>query len=391
MYDFDLMTDRKGTLSYKWDVKDGELPMWVADMDFETVPEAKEAIVKRAEHGIFGYTATPDEYFEAVSGYFGRRHGFKIPTEWMVYSNGIIAAIGSIIRKLTTPAENVLIQAPVYNIFYNSILNNGRNVLSSNLVYKDGEYSIDFADLEEKLARPQTSMMILCNPHNPVGRVWTRDELVRIGELCKKHGVTVISDEIHCDFVAKGKKYTPFASASDVCGDISITCVSSSKTFNLAGLQSACVYAKNPFIRHKVYRGLNTEELGEPNAFSMQANIAAFNHGDRWIEELCDYIFDNKRYAEKYIKENIPELYPVHSDATYLLWVDVSGIMADSVLFCKRLRELTGLYISDGLEYGECSRSFVRINMATQRARVLDGLDRLKRGINMILAERAHG
>ena len=199
MFDFDKFTDRFGTLSYKWDVKDGELPMWVADMDFEVAPPIKRAIVERAEHGIFGYTAIPDKFFEAISSYWGRRHGYTIPVEHMIYSNGIVAAISSIVRKLTTPAENVLVQAPVYNIFYNSIVNNGRNVISSDLVYDGAEYSIDFEDLERKLALKQTSLMILCNPHNPVGRVWTREELARIGELCYKHGVTVLSDEIHCD------------------------------------------------------------------------------------------------------------------------------------------------------------------------------------------------
>ena len=382
-FDFDRITDRRGTYSYKWNVGEGELPMWVADMDFEVADPIKQAIVGRSEHGIFGYSATPCEFFEAISAFWGRRHGYVIPIGDMVYSNGVVAAISSLVRKLTTPAENVLVQAPVYNIFYNSIINNGRNVLSSDLVYRSGEYSIDFEDLEEKLSRPQTSLMILCNPHNPIGRIWTREELAKIGELCAKYGVTVISDEIHCDVTAPGVNYVPFASVNDVCRDISVTCIAASKTFNIAGLQSACIFAHDPNLRHKAWRGINTDEVGEPNAFSMQANIAAYTECDAWVDSMRDYVFENKRIAAEYINKEIDGLKVKLSLATYLLWIDISGVAADSVDFCKKLREYTGLYLSDGAEYGECGRAFVRINLATQRARVLDGLERLKRGCKM--------
>ena len=379
-FDFDRLTDRSGTFSYKWDVLDGELPMWVADMDFEVAEPIKKAIADRADHGIFGYSATPCEFFEAISNYWERRHGYRIPTEHMVYSNGVVAAISSMVRKLTTPAENVLIQAPVYNIFYNSILNNGRNVLSSDLVCDGGKYSIDFADLEEKLSRPQTTLMILCNPHNPVGRIWSREELLRIGELCAKHGVTVISDEIHCDITDPDNGYVPFAAVSDLCRDISVSCIAASKTFNIAGLQSACVFAANPQLRHKVWRGINTDEVGEPNAFSMQANIAAYTSCDAWVDEMRAYVFENKRIATDFINEKIEGLSAEYSPATYLLWIDISGVSEDSVDFCEKLRDYTGLYLSDGFEYGECGKAFVRMNLATQRERVLDGLERLKRG-----------
>lgn len=382
------MTDRRGTLSYKWNVKDGELPMWVADMDFEVAPPIKKAITDRAAHGIFGYSETPDAFFEAISSYWERRHGYRIPKENMIYSNGVVAAISSIVRKLTTPAENVLIQAPVYNIFYNSILNNGRNVLSSDLVYDGSEYSIDFADLEEKLARPQTSLMILCNPHNPVGRIWTREELLKIGELCHKYGVTVLSDEIHCDITYPKDGYIPFASVNEICRRISVSAIAPSKTFNIAGLQSACVFADDPVIRHKVWRGLNTDEVGEPNAFSMSANIAAFTECDGWVDEMLDYVFENKRIACDFINSEIPGMKATYSRATYLLWVDISGVSDDSVDFCEKLRKATGLYLSDGAEYGECGRKFVRMNLATQRSRVIDGLQRLKEGATIYTAHR---
>ena len=387
-FDFDRLTDRRGTFSYKWTVEDGELPMWVADMDFETAPAVKEAVVKRAEHGIFGYSDTPSELFSAVSDYWHRRHGFRIPTEWMIYSTGIVPAISSVVRRLTHPAESVLIQAPVYNIFYNSILNNGRKVLSSDLVYSNGSYYIDYADLEEKLSRPSTTLFILCNPHNPVGKVWSREELARIGDLCHKHGVTVLSDEIHCDFVKPGMAYTPFASVNDVCADVSVSCISGSKTFNMAGLGAATVVVKDPTLRYRVFRGINNDEVGEPAAFSVPASLAAFRDSDEWVDELVEYVFENKRITVDYINSNIPGLKAAFSEATYLLWIDISGVSSDSVGFCEKLREKTGLYLSDGEEYGECGRQFVRMNLATQRSRVNDGLERLKKGVFAILKDR---
>ncbi len=388
MYNFDKFTDRSGTLSYKWNVKEGELPMWVADMDIEVAEPIKAAITSRAKHGIYGYSVVPDELFFAVSGYWERRHGYKIPIEDMIYSNGVVAAISSIVRKLTTPAENVLIMAPVYNIFYNSILNNGRNVISSDLVYEGGEYSIDFSDLESKLSLPQTTLMILCNPHNPVGRIWSREELVRIGELCKRYSVTVLSDEIHCDLTPIGYGYTPFASVNDTCRDISLTAIAASKTFNIAGLQSAIVFAHDPVLRHKALRGINTDEVGEPNAFAVSANIAAFTECDEWVDAMREYVFENKRIAAEYINENIEGLSAAFSLATYLLWIDISGVSNDSVAFCEELRALTGLYLSDGAGYGEPGRKFVRMNLATQRKRVYDGLLRLAQGADIIRSKR---
>jgi len=376
--DFDKPTDRFGTLSYKWDIAEGELPMWVADMDFEVAEPIRLALEDRAKHGIFGYSYAPCEFFEAVSGYWERRHGYRIPTEWMVYSNGVVASISSIVRRLTEPAESVLIMAPVYNIFYNSILNNGRAVLSSDLVYERGEYRIDFSDLEEKLSRPSTSLMILCNPHNPVGKIWSREELEKIAELCYENGVKVISDEIHCDIVAPGREYVPFMSVSESARDISVTLISGSKTFNIAGLQSSVAVVKNPHLRFSVYRGLNNDEVGEPNCFSMCANIKAFTECDFWVDAMREYVFSNKSLVKEYVDKKIKGLSVVSGEATYLVWIDISAVSHDSVEFCKRLRESTGLYLSDGAEYGECGRAFVRMNVATQLDRVKDGLERLR-------------
>lgn len=376
-FDFDKPTVRLGTYSCKWEVSDGELPMWIADMDFETAPEVKRAVLDIAEGGIYGYSTMPDEFFKALSDFRKRRHGHNFLPDEVVFSTGVVAAISSLVRKLTTPAENVLIQSPVYNIFYNSILNNGRNVISSDLVFDGASYSIDFEDLEAKLSDKQTSLMILCNPHNPVGRIWTRDELAKIGELCKKHGVLVVSDEIHSDIVRPGLSYTPFSEASEVCREISLSCVSSSKSFNLAGLQAAAIVAHNPTLRHKAYRALNTDECGEPNIFAMAANITAFKDCDAWLDALLKYLFDNRSYAEELILKSGTKLKAIRSDATYFLWVDVSAYEKNSKEFCRRLREKTGLYLSSGASYGDSGDGFVRINLATQRVRVDDGIKRL--------------
>lgn len=375
MFDFDRLTDRRGTLSYKWDVKEGELPMWVADMDFETAPAVKSAILRIAEHGIYGYSSTPDAYFEAVKGYFDRRHAAGFDTANMVWSNGVVAAISSMVRRLTHPNESVLIMAPVYNIFYNSILNNGRRVLSSDLVFDGSGYSIDFADLEEKLSRPEVTLMILCNPHNPTGNIWSPEELARIGSLAARYSVTVISDEIHCDITRHGCEYTPFYSVNEECKRISVTAVAPSKTFNIAGLQSATLVIADPLLRYRVFRGINNDEVGEPNAFSVAAGIAAYTECDEWVDSLRAYLFENRDIAEARIREL--GLNPVRADATYLLWVDISAVSDDSVGFTERLREATGLYVSEGAEYGEPGRKFIRINLATQRTRLYDGLGRL--------------
>ena len=387
-FDLDKITDRSGTLSYKWDVSEDVLPMWVADMDFETAPAVKAAIKDRAENGIFGYSYAPDEYFMAVADFFADRHGYRFDTEDMIYSSGIVAAISSIVRKLTTPAEKVLIQPPVFNLFYNSVYNNGRFIVENELVLKDGRYEINFADLEEKLSDPQVTLFILCNPHNPVGKVFTRDELARIGELCKKYNVTVLSDEIHCDFTYPKNSYTPFAAASEICRNISVSCVSPSKSFNLAGLYASCVIAHDPLLRQRVWRGLNTDEVGEPNAFAVQGCVAAYREGREWLDAVVDYIEENKRLAKAYIEENLPCLSVPESRATYLLWIDASRLGISSELLCERLEREAGLKLSDGLEYGECGRYFLRMNLATQKRRVKEGLERLKKGIELILSEK---
>ena len=382
---FDTLVDRRGTHSLKWDVKEDELPMWVADMDFKTAPAIIDALNKRVEHGVFGYSIIPDEWNDAYIKWWQERHSFRIEKDWLIFSTGVVPILSSVVRKLTTPGENVLIMTPVYNIFFNSIVNNGRNVLECPLSYKDGEYSIDFEAMENAMAQPQTTMMIFCNPHNPVGKIWDRETLAKVGELAKKHHVIVVSDEIHCDITDPDKGYIPFASASDTCREISITCVAPTKAFNMAGLQTAAAIVPDPFLRHKVNRGLNTDEVAEPNAFAIWAAIAAFNEGGEWLDALREYIYENKLIVETYIKDQVPQVKLVKSEATYLLWLDCSAICSDSEKLADFIREKTGLYLSDGVQYGKTGEKFLRLNIACPKSRLMDGLLRLKRGIDQYI------
>ncbi|MBR0429658.1 MAG: pyridoxal phosphate-dependent aminotransferase [Lachnospiraceae bacterium] len=377
VYNFDLEVNRRGTDSMKWDVADNELPMWVADMDFQTAPEIRLALAKRVEEGVFGYTDVSDDWYDAYINWWKNRHGLEIPKDWLMFCTGVIPAISSIVRKLTTPNEKVIVQTPVYNIFFNSIVNNGCRPLENPLRYENGEYSMDFEDLEEKMSDPQASLMILCNPHNPVSKIWSKEDLARVGELAAKYGVTVISDEIHCDLTAPGKEYVPFAGVSDTCRDISITCVAPTKAFSIPGIQTAAIFVPNPFLRHKVWRGINTDEVAEPNVFAAHAAVAAFNQGGPWLDELREYLFENRKRVEEFVDAKLPKLHVVRGDATYLLWIDVSALGIPSDELARQIRQTTGLYLSAGTAYGACGKDFLRMNVACTRATLEDGLSRL--------------
>ena len=378
-YDFDRIIGRRNTGSLKWDEsREGELPLWVADMDFETAPCVKESLQKRVEHGIFGYSIIPPEWADSYIYWWKKRHNFTINRDSLIFSTGVVPAISSCVRKLTSVAEKVLIQTPCYNIFFNSIVNNGRYVVESPLDFDGKEYKINFERLEMDLSDPQVSLMILCNPQNPTGNIWTREELARIGDLCKKYGVTVISDEIHCDITEPGFNYTPFAGASETCAQISVSCLAPTKCFNIAGINSAAVVVPNPHLRHKVWRALNTDEIAEPNAFAVAATVAAFTQGEDWLNQLNEYLFENRRYAEA-ILSSIPEdkVTVVKGKATYLLWVRV---FKNGDKFAEELRKKTGLFINGGAEYGKTGEEFVRINLACPRKILEEALSRFKTG-----------
>ena len=384
VYNFDQINERRSVYSEKWNVEAGELPMWIADMDFETAPEVLEALHKRVDNGTFGYTYVPEEWYDAYVSWWRRRYDFSIEREWLLFCPGVIAALSSIVRKLSTVGEKVVVLTPVYNIFFNSIINNGRFPIECQLKETEGVYDIDFAELEEKLSDPQVSLLIFCNPHNPVGRIWTREELAKVGELCARYHVIAISDEVHCDLTKPGKAYVPFASASRTCLEHSITLMAPSKSFNMAGLCSACILVENPLLRHRVWRGINTDEVGEPNAFAVQAVVAAYTKGESWLEELRKYLWNNRCYAEDYIRENIPKLKAIIGEATYLLWVDCRGCGMDGDTLAEELRRLTGLYVNGGGCYHGDGRGFIRINLACPRSILEDGMKRLKDGIGQL-------
>ena len=379
MYNFDLEPKRRNTNSLKWNVLDNELPMWVADMDFKTAPEITNEFIKRLESGIYGYNDIPDSFYDAYINWWGKYHNYKIEKDWIIFSTGVVPTISSTVRRLTEVANNVVILTPVYNIFYNSILNNGRHVLESPLIYKNGNYEIDFIDLEDKLAMDETSLLIFCNPHNPVGKIWTKDEMARVGALCKKHNVNVISDEIHCDIVRPGLNYIPFGSVEGN-EDITITCVAPTKCFNLAGIQTSAIIIKNKKLKHLVERGLNTDECAEGNTLAVITPQIAFKCRD-WLNEMNEYVFNNRKIVEDYINSNLADLRVIRGDATYLIWIDCNNITNDDRKLCSFIREKTGLYVSCGSSYGKSGRGFIRMNVATTKKIVLDGLERLKKGI----------
>lgn len=380
-YDFESPVDRRNTNSVKWDVKPNELPLSIADMDFRTAPEIVTAIQTRAQTGIFGYEEVPQSYFEAVAHWYRDQHDWQPKPEWMLFATGVVPTISSAVRRLSQIGDNVLIQSPVYNIFYNSILNNGRHVLSSDLVYTDGQYDVDWVDLETKMAEPLTSLMIFCNPHNPTGHIWSADELARIGALAAKHHVTVIADEIHGDITDTGYSYVPFASVNDVNAQNSVTCVSPSKTFNVAAMHAATVIVPNANLRAVVNRGLNSDELAEPNSFAIPASVAAYGQGAQWVAELRQVITAHKKQLTEFVATELPQVHVITGHATYLMWLDVSAVTADAAELAVFLQQQTGLIIADGNAYGPNGKAFIRISVACPTAELTDGLTRLKNGI----------
>lgn len=383
MYNFDKMVNRRNTNSLKWDVKENELPMWVADMDFQTAPAIVDALHEKINLGIFGYSIISKEWEEAIINWWHKRHDFLIQKEWLIFTTGVIPAVSCAVKRFTNTGDNIVTMTPVYDIFFHSIENHGRHVLEEKLQYKEYTYSIDFESLEQKLAHPLTTMLILCNPHNPIGKIWSKEELCEIGRLCQKHHVIVLSDEIHCDLTDPTYAYTPFANASEVCANNSITCISASKAFNMAGMQAAAVIAPSEKLRNIIERGLNSDEIAEPNVFAQDAVIAAFTKGEEWLDELRTYLYGNKQLVSNFLEKEIPNIKLVDSKATYLLWIDCSQIEEEAVKLCNFIREKTGLYLASGDKYRGNGPQFMRMNIACSTDLIKDGLNRLKTGIEL--------
>ncbi|MCM0295703.1 pyridoxal phosphate-dependent aminotransferase [Bacteroides fragilis] len=385
-YDFDEITSRRNSNSYKWDavMEEGVLPMWVADMDFRTAPAVVEVLRKRMDHGIFGYTKVPPVYYDAIINWFTRRHGWQIDRDWIIYTSGVVPALSAIIKALTVPGDRVLVQTPVYNCFFSSIRNNGCEIVANPLVYTNGTYRIDFDDLARKATDPKVKLLLLCNPHNPVGRVWTQAELMCIGEICLRNDVLVVADEIHCELVYSGHTYIPFASISDDFRNRSVTCTSPSKAFNLAGLQIANIFAADESVRVKIDKAINLNEVCDVNPFGVEALVAAYNDGEEWLEELKCYLSDNYLYMRTFFNKYLPQFPVVKLEGTYLVWVDCSVLNRSSKEIAEILLKAEKLWINEGSMYGEAGEGFIRINIACPRQILIDGLNRLKRGLKEI-------
>ena len=396
-YNFDEIIERRGTGCVKWDESpsDEVIPLWVADMDFKAAPAILEAVRKRAEHGVFGYTVVEDDYYVAIINWFRRRHNWRIHREEILYTTGVVPAMSVAIKALTMPGEKVLILSPDYNCFFSSIRNNGCEVLETplrlisppklggaggGLKKPQPSFEVDFNDFEAKCADEKTTVFLLCNPHNPTGRVWTKEELERMNDICLKHNVKVVSDEIHCELIMPGHTFQPFAAVSEACRKNSVILNSPSKSFNIAGLQMANIICSQPEWRRRIDRAININEVCDVNPFGPMALIAAYNESEDWIDELNQYLWGNYTVLCDFIEKNLPQWKVCPLEGTYLPWVDVSamGIPVDEL--CDRLLQEAKVWINPGTMYGpESGKGYVRFNIATQRTRLLEALERIRK------------
>ena len=384
-YNFDEIIPRRNTNSVKWDeaAQDDIIPLWVADMDFRVLPQITEALRQRVDHGVFGYTHVPDSYYESVIRWFKDRHGLQgVKQSDIIYTSGVVPAISAIVRGLTLPGDKVLVQTPVYNCFFSSIRNQGCLVEENHLVYKNNTYVVDWDDFERKCADSRVRIFLLCNPHNPAGRVWKKEELQRMGEICQKHDVFVISDEIHCELVMPGNEYTPFASLSDDFLKNSATCVAPTKAFNIAGLQIANIIVKDRNKRERIDRAINIHEVCDVNPFGVIATEAAYTEeGAEWLRQLNTYLFANYQFLCDFFSKHFPSLEVVKLEGTYLVWVDCSSLGKSSTEIVNNLYR-HGVWMNDGVMYGENQSAFIRINIACPRKILEEGLLRMEKALH---------
>ena len=383
-YDFDEIVPRRGTNCAKWDsTAEGVLPMWIADMDFRTAPAVIEALRRRTEHGIFGYTHIPQTYYDALCGWFSRRYGWTIDPQTVLYTSGVVPAVSVTLKAMTRPGDRVLVLTPVYNCFFSSIRNLECEAAEVPLVATSDGYRIDFEALERAAADPAATVMLLCNPHNPGGRVWTHDELRRIGDICLRHGVFTVSDEIHCDLTF-GRRYTPYATLGEEFARRSVSLVSPTKSFNIAGLQIANIVAADDDVRRRIDRAINIFEVCDVNVFGFEALIAAYNEGEEWFNALCDYIWGNWLYLSEFLAERLPDCRVMPLEGTYLAWIDCRTTGLTSAELAQRMESEGGLLLSAGTIYGAAGEGFVRLNMACPRATLAEGLVRMEKVVKGI-------
>ena len=375
-YNFDKIVDRRKTNSIKWGGKfNNELEMWIADMDFAVLPEIKNAILKKVEKDAYGYCYPTEEYFKSYISWFKSHHNLVIDKDWMIFSTGVVASIDTILKRVAKPGEEVVMFTPIYNVFFNCIRNNGLETLPCSLLYENGKYAIHWSKLEELLQRSTVKVLLLCNPHNPCGVIFSKEDLIRLCELCYKNNVLIISDEIHCDITDPKKEYVPILSCSTE--DI-IALVSPTKAFNLAGIQTSVIIIPDSVLKDTIERGIGADDNGDPNTFAIEAAIAAYKYGDEWNKQVREYIFKNKTYVKRFLSKEIPGLEVRGGDATYLMWVNIGEYSKDSEEFVHKLQEETGLHLAAGSIYGSEGNTFVRINVATSLENVKDCCRRLK-------------
>ena len=380
-FDFDEIVVRRGTNSYKWDLPKGEdiIPMWVADMDFKTAPCIIDALKRRVEHGIFGYTFVPDSYYNAIINWFKRRHQWHIEREDILYTSGVVPAIACTLKATTMPGEKVLVQTPVYNCFFSAIKNSGCEVSENPLRREGDSYVIDFDDFERRCSDEKTTVFLLCNPHNPAGRVWRKDELRRMNDICLKHHVKVIADEIHCELVMPGHTFQPFAAVDEACRDNCVVLNSPSKAFNIAGLQIANIVCHDAEWRRRINRAININEVCDVNPFGVIALQAAYNDGGEWLDALNQYIHENYLALKDFFRERLPRLEVCRLEGTYLAWINLSRIPITADEAARRLLGNAKVMLNSGTMYGrEAGNSYLRINLACPRSTLMEGLKRIE-------------
>lgn len=386
-YDFDEVIDRRGTNSLKYDfaLERGRpadvLPLWVADMDFHAPPCVLEALQQTVAHGIFGYSETKESYAEAVTGWFGRRFGWQPRAEWLVKTPGVVYALAMAVRALTRPGDGVLIQPPVYYPFYEVIRDNGRALVENQLVYKDGRYAIDFDDLERKLAQNGVKLFLLCSPHNPVGRVWTREELARMGELCEKYGVYIVSDEIHCDFAFPEHPHTLFPDACPALADRTILCTAPSKSFNLAGLQVSNIFIPDAGLRARFQQEIARSGYSQLNTMGLAACEAAYRGGEAWLEDCRAYLRGNLDFLRGYLRARLPQLRLVEPEGTYFAWVDCSGLGLAPEELDRFVAQEARLWLDAGHIFGQQAGQFQRLVLACPRTTLRQALEQLEQAV----------
>lgn len=383
-YYFDKVVPRRGTNSVKWDIfKEKDIiPLWVADMDFAVAPAITEALKKRVEHPVWGYTLVPNSYYDAIISWFHRRHQWDIKKNWIIYTTGVVPATSAAIKALTLPGEKVMIQTPAYNCFFTSIMNQGCQIVENELVRDGDTYRIDFDDFERKAADEKVTVFLLCNPHNPAGRVWTKEELTKMYDICKKHNVTVISDEIHCELVMPGYHFTPFATISEDAQDNSVTLNSPSKNFNIAGLQIANIICKNDEMRRRIDRVINIFEVCDVNPFGVIALQAAYNDSEEWLDELNKYLWDNYQYLKDRLEKELPKVKLLKLEGTYLAWIDITGLGMSSDMAAQKLLHEGHVYLNSGTMYGKkTGEGYLRINLACPRATLEEGINRMVKAL----------